>query len=121
MWCALVACLILPAANPPSTAADAVVVAPREFLPAVVNVKYGSEPQIASDNWYADLDDDQLPDVGIGRIPADSPAELTKIVAKILAYERSNDFGAWRQRVNLIAGVGGFSPLVDTVIETATS
>ena len=57
----------------------------------------------------------------LGRIPADSPAELSRIVAKILAYERSTDFGPWRQRVNLIAGVGGFSPLLDTVIETATS
>lgn len=192
MFWALVTSLMLPAVSPASPAADVVVVAPREFLPALgpliehrqkqgrrfaflpnagrpeeirsairnvatggelkfvmivgdaepvarvnpavaarsvpaplvpatVNIKFGSEPQIASDNWYADLDDDQLPDVAIGRIPADSPAELTKIVAKILAYERSNDFGAWRQRVNLIAGVGGFSPLVDTVIETATS
>ena len=40
---------------------------------------------------------------------------------KILAYERNTDFGPWRQRVNFIAGVGGFSPLLDTVIETATS
>lgn len=191
LW-ALVTSLMLPAVNPTSAAPDVVVVAPREFLPALgpliehrqkqgrrfaflpnggrpeeirasirnvahsgelkyvlivgdaepaarvnpqiaarsvpaplvpasVNVKYGSEPQIASDNWYADFDDDQLPDVAIGRLPADSPAELAKIVTKILAYERNHDFGAWRQRVNLIAGVGGFSPLVDTVIETATS
>ena len=42
-------------------------------------------------------------------------------MAKILAYERSQEFGPWRQRVNLIAGVGGFSPILDTVIETATS
>jgi hypothetical protein len=38
-----------------------------------------------------------------------------------LAYERKSDFGPWRQRVNFIAGVGGFSPILDTVIETATS
>ena len=94
---------------------------PTHLHPAVVNVKWGSEPQIASDNWYADLDDDQLPDLAIGRIPADSPAELSRIVAKILAYEQNTDFGPWRQRVNFIAGVGGFSPLIDTVIETATS
>jgi hypothetical protein len=94
---------------------------PVHLQPAVVNVKWGSEPQIATDNWYADLDDDQLPDLAAGRIPADTPAELSRIVAKILAYERNADFGAWRQRVNLIAGVGGFSPILDTVIETATS
>jgi peptidase C25-like protein len=86
-----------------------------------VNVKWGSEPQIATDNWYADLDDDQVPDLAVGRIPADTPAELARIVAKILAYERNTDFGPWRQRVNFIAGVGGFSPILDAVIETATS
>jgi peptidase C25-like protein len=94
---------------------------PTHLQPAVVNVKWGSEPQIASDNWYADLDDDQIPDLAIGRIPADTSAELSRIVAKILAYEHNTDFGPWRQRVNFIAGVGGFSPILDTVIETATS
>ncbi|HZN36375.1 MAG TPA: C25 family cysteine peptidase [Pirellulaceae bacterium] len=94
---------------------------PAHLEKAVVNVKWGSEPQIASDNWYADLNDDQLPDLAIGRIPADTPAEVARIVAKILAYEQSADFGPWRERVNLIAGVGGFSPILDTVLETATS
>jgi hypothetical protein len=88
---------------------------------AIVNVRWGSEPQIATDNWYADLDDDHLPDLAVGRIPADSPAELSRIVAKILRYEHNTDYGPWRQRVNLIAGVGGFSPLIDRLLETATS
>src|SRR5262249_16377489 len=35
---------------------------------AEVNVKFGSEPDIAADNPYADLDDDGLPDVAIGRL-----------------------------------------------------
>lgn len=108
----------------PAARVDAKVAArcvPAHLHKAVVNVKWGSEPQIVSDNWYADLDDDHLPDVAIGRIPADSPAEVTKIVGKILAYERNADFGAWRQRVNFIAGVGGFSPIIDGVLETATS
>jgi len=94
---------------------------PTHLHAAKVNVQFGSEPQIASDNWYADLDDDHLPDLAVGRIPADSPAEVSRIVAKILAYEQNADFGPWRQRVNFIAGVGGFSPLLDGVIETATS
>jgi hypothetical protein len=115
--------LIVGDAEPPArvNAAVAARCVPSPLVPAVVNVKWGSEPHIASDNWYADLDSDHIPDVAIGRIPADTPAELTTIVAKILAYEQSRDFGPWRQRVNLIAGVGGFSPMVDTVIETATS
>src|SRR5262245_39488936 len=138
MLSALLACLLVPSVNPPNLPADAVVVAPRDFLPALnplieyrqtqghrfvyvptssrpdeirtaihnparqgelkfvlivgdaepaarhnpavaarcvptqlvpaaINVKYGSEPLIASDNWYADLDDDNLPDIAIGR------------------------------------------------------
>jgi hypothetical protein len=31
------------------------------------------------------------------------------MVTKILT-QRSTDFGVWRQRVNIIAGVGGFNP-----------
>jgi hypothetical protein len=94
---------------------------PTHIVPAKVNVAYGSEPHIASDNRYADIDGDDVPDVAVGRITADTPAELARIVAKILAYEQSTDFGPWRQRVNIVAGVGGFNPIVDTVIETATT
>ena len=94
---------------------------PAHLHKAVVNVKWGSEPEIATDNWYADLDNDSLPELAIGRLPADSPKELSEIVAKIIRYEQNRDFGAWRHRVNVIAGVGGFSPLIDTVLETATS
>ncbi|MEE8452800.1 MAG: C25 family cysteine peptidase [Thermoguttaceae bacterium] len=86
---------------------------------ARVNVLWGSEPHIATDNWYADLDDDQTPDVAIGRLTADSPAELSRIVGKILDYERSVDFGPWRRKLNFVAGVGGFSPLADMVLESS--
>jgi hypothetical protein len=106
-----------PAADPRQAARNI----PAHLHAAEVNVKWGSEPEIATDNWYADLDDDQLPDVAIGRIPVDTPADLSRVVAKILKYEEGVDFGQWRQRVNFIAGVGGFSPLIDGVLETATS
>ena len=87
---------------------------------AKVNVLWGSEPTIAADNWYADLDDDLLPDVSIGRLSADSPQELSAIVRKILAYEKQRPSGSWQRRVNFVAGVGGFGAVADNVIETAT-
>lgn len=92
---------------------------PTHRVEAVVNVQYGSEPELASDHPYGDLDGDGSPELAVGRLPADSPQELAQMVAKILAYERCPDFGPWRQRINLVAGVGGFHPLVDAVIETA--
>ncbi|MFM7072989.1 MAG: C25 family cysteine peptidase [Planctomycetota bacterium] len=93
---------------------------PAFFADAKVNTRWGSEPQIATDNWYADLDDDDVPDLAIGRLPADSPAELTALTRRIAAYEQTLDHGLWRQRVNFVAGVGGFGALVDSLLETAT-
>lgn len=90
---------------------------PTHHAAANVNIQYGSEPEIATDNWYADLDDDGLPDVPIGRLTADSPAELAGIVRKILDYEQDRNFGRWRQRVNLVAGLGGFGVLLDSALE----
>ena len=107
----------------PAAETDAVVRArcvPAHRAVAKVNVKFGSEPEIGTDNWYADLDDDEVPDLAIGRLPADNSKELTRIVDKILAYETTQSHGLWRQRVNFVAGVGGFGGLLDGVIETST-
>lgn len=92
---------------------------PAHYVPAKVNLRWGSEPQIATDNWYADVDDDQLPDAAIGRLSADTPEQLTTIVRKVIAYEnlRANDH--WRRRINLVAGIGGFGTLVDSALEAA--
>ena len=93
---------------------------PVHWEKAEVNVLWGSEPHIAADNWYADLDDDRVPDVAVGRLTADTPGELSRIVAKILAYERSRDFGRWRGRLNFVAGIGGFGRITDLVLESVT-
>jgi hypothetical protein len=98
--------------------ADELVV-PTCLVPAKVTPRFGSELSIASDNGYADIDDDALPDLAVGRLAADTPDELARIVAKILAYERNADFGPWRRNVNLVAGLGGFGVLADAAIETA--
>jgi hypothetical protein len=92
---------------------------PTHHSQAVVNVRFGSEPEIATDNWYADLDDDRIPDVAVGRLTADSAAELAGIVGKILAYEACADFGLWRRKVHFIAGLGGFGAVTDTLLEAA--
>lgn len=103
---------------------DVVPVSPRHvpahFANAKVNVHFGSQPTIATDNWYADLDDDDIPDVAIGRLPADTIDELAVIVGKILDYETDQNFGEWRRRVNVVAGVGGFGALADSLIESST-
>jgi hypothetical protein len=92
---------------------------PAHYVPAKVNTRWGSEPEIATDNWYADLDDDQLPDAAIGRLSADTPEQLTAIVRKIMAYENLRAEGQWRRHINLVAGLGGFGTLVDSALEAA--
>ncbi|HVA49871.1 MAG TPA: C25 family cysteine peptidase [Pirellulales bacterium] len=98
---------------------------PTHYVPAKVNVHWGSEPDIATDNWYADLDDDDVPEVAIGRLSARSPSQITAMVRKILSYEgqiaadASQAGDQWRRQINLVAGLGGFGTLLDTAIETA--
>jgi hypothetical protein len=89
-------------------------------VPSKVIQRWGGEAEIATDNSYADLDDDQLPDLAVGRWPVRSAEELAVVVSKVLEYERRPTRGEWQRRVNFIAGVGGFGALVDSVIESAT-
>ena len=94
---------------------------PAHEVAAKVNIRWGSEPEIATDNWYADLDDDQLPDLAVGRLTADTPAQLRTIVSKIIRYEATSsttaDVSGWRRRINFVAGLGGFGALADLALE----
>jgi hypothetical protein len=90
---------------------------PAHFERAKVVDRWGPETEIATDNWYADLDGDGVPDVAIGRLPVESADELTAVVKKILAYERQPSFERWRSRINFVAGASGFSPVVDALLE----
>lgn len=92
---------------------------PTDYVPAKVNVQFGSEPEIATDQTFGDLDDDGLPEMPVGRICVDNATQLRAVVKKILDYETNQDFGTWRRRIDLTAGTGGFGPVIDKVIETA--
>ncbi|MFT5524671.1 MAG: hypothetical protein ACI9HK_002633 [Pirellulaceae bacterium] len=103
----------------PNEAATQTATIPTHYAQAKINIHWGSEPQIASDNWYADLDDDQVPEVAIGRLTADTPEDVKAMTSKIIDYEK-NGQGDWCRRVNFIAGVGGFGALADSVLEMST-
>jgi hypothetical protein len=56
----------------------------------------------AADGLLADVDGDGQPDVALGRLPAQTPEDLTVMVAKIQAYEAQ--FGAeWQNELVLVA------------------
>ena len=78
------------------------------------------DPRIANDNQLADLDGDGLPELAVGRLPADDVAEAATMLGKVVAYEKNRDFSTWRRRLNMIAGVGGFGMWADWALEQAT-
>jgi hypothetical protein len=103
-------------AERPASQTDTTI--PTFLVPSKVVVHWGSEPEIATDNPYSDLDDDGMPDVALGRLSVDSPGELAIVVGKILAFEKEAGHGLWRRKVNLVACTGNFGPLADTALET---
>jgi hypothetical protein len=58
--------------------------------------------ETVSDEPYADLDGDKLPDLAIGRWPADTPAQIEHVVARMRAYAQA-PAGEWRTRALFIA------------------
>jgi len=63
----------------------------------MLNTMYGGET--ASDILFVLLDNDQLPDLAIGRLPARVPGQVQNYVDKVLAYEQLTDPQEWQQRV----------------------
>lgn len=59
--------------------------------------------ETASDNALADLNGDGLPDLAVGRLPAQTPAQLQTMIAKTLAYERDLPPGDWQQQMLFVA------------------
>ncbi len=71
-----------------------------------------------TDRPWGDLDGDGLPEVSVGRLPARDAGELTRMVARTVAYEttlRAPD--PWRKRCALVAGEGRFGPAIDLLLE----
>ncbi len=91
---------------------------PTNYVPARINTRWGSEPTIASDTPYADIDGDDVPDLAVGRIAADSVAELEAVLSKIIRYEQSEE-GDWQRRLNVVVGAGGFGAVTDAIVEAA--
>lgn len=72
-----------------------------------------------TDNRYADLDGDTIPDVAAGRVPARTVAEARTVLAKIVDFEGTYKVGEWNRRVGLYVGQAGFSAEIDSVLELA--
>lgn len=94
---------------------------PAWYRRSTAMVKLGGDELLATDSPYGDIDDDERPDLAIGRIPADSAEQAQQVLDRSIAYERQLDYGLWRRDVRIVAGVGGFGALADSAIEMTTS
>ncbi|HSN75631.1 MAG TPA: C25 family cysteine peptidase [Anaerolineae bacterium] len=60
--------------------------------------------ETASDNWFVSLDDeDDRPDMAVGRIPAQTAEQVADVVAKTLAYEQDPAAAEWSGRALFVA------------------
>jgi len=76
--------------------------------------------ETAADNRYAAVHgNDTFPDLYLGRLPANSPAEAAAMVSKILAYEQPSPAGERSRRVLFVAdntdGAGAYAAFSDQV------
>lgn len=85
-------------------------------LPAGTYHEPYDDSEVTSDNYYADMDGDHVPDLAVGRIPARDDAELDRAQAKVAAYESGIQPGPWKQRLSIFASLLG-SGTVDAMFE----
>jgi hypothetical protein len=67
--------------------------------PAMVGTPQGLFP---SDNYFADMNGDHIPDMSIGRLPVVTSGELQGFINKIIAFEKAKS-GDWKSRVLMSA------------------
>jgi hypothetical protein len=79
--------------------------------------------EASADNRYVCVSgDDVLPDMHIGRLPAQTVTQVNSMIDKILDYENSLPEGAWRQEVLFVADEDSETPdlfrsLADDVVD----
>jgi hypothetical protein len=78
---------------------------PNHVPPILDRIPYDASPDgtlvtLGLDNPLADTDGDGIPDLAIGRLPAQTPAALTAMIDRIVAHENSDD---WKNRVLIVS------------------
>ncbi len=59
--------------------------------------------ETASDDWFVDFNEDGLPELAIGRLPAESAAEADLMVARIVGYDATPP-ASWKNEALLVTG-----------------
>jgi hypothetical protein len=73
-----------------------------DFVPTKLVPMDTVELESATDDWFADLDEDGLPELAVGRLPMRSVAHAAAMVAKLVNYDAA-PAGAWTKQVVLLS------------------
>jgi len=93
----------------------------KNFVPPMLRLVDPFIGETATDNRYVTVDgDDPLPDMLIGRLPADTPQDADAMVSKIIAYQTAPPQGDWQNRLFFVAdnpdGAGNFYDLSNAAV-----
>jgi hypothetical protein len=81
---------------------------------------YSFNDSYTTDDYFAAVSgDDTIVDLAIGRVPSRNLTEANNFINKVIAYEKSKDFGPWRNLVTLLADDGINTGSDDGPIHTA--
>jgi hypothetical protein len=93
------------------------------FIPPYLEMVDPVMGETAADNRFVTISGaDIVPDINLGRFPAQTVADVTAMVEKTIAYEQAPIIGGWNRRVlfvtdNLDGGGGAFYNFSDAVAE----
>jgi hypothetical protein len=98
---------------------------PKVEIPWMLTRQVDSNPnesrrkRIPTDNFFADVikDDDGLPDIAVGRIPARTVDQAHMALKKVKAYEAAAE-GEWMRNLTFFAGEGRFGAQIDRMLES---
>ena len=77
-----------------------------DFVPTKLVDMSEMELETASDDWFADANEDGLPEFAIGRLPVRAPAQAATVVAKLTGYD-AEPVGPWTKSLALVTDTDG--------------
>ncbi len=93
------------------------------FIPPYLALVDPTLGETAADNRFVTIDgNDPIPDIGIGRLPANTPQEAQAMIDKIIDYETVCSCGQWNYQTifyadNLEGGGGNFYEFSDRIAD----
>jgi hypothetical protein len=76
--------------------------------------------EVAADGLYGDLNGDNVPEVAVGRLAVNTPAEADTVVGKIVTYDETTRSQTWQKQALFVAdnpdSAGDFHALSDEIV-----